>query len=169
MEELRFSNNKYSVGGIGTVSYPPTPIEAVMGYLHSSRLNIEAKRTVFHLLKMEVANENLERLTRKLQQIETLENGWDGEDALPVNKDILEFMRQLFNRCKPSDLADWMLFPNVNGTLLLQKENAGISIGKNEYTFFAETENEDMGEDNVPLSIDAVLSTIKRINLYASE
>ena len=63
MEELRLSSNKYSVGGIGTVPYPPTPIEAVMGYLHSSRLNIETKRTVFHLLKMEVANENLETST----------------------------------------------------------------------------------------------------------
>ena len=169
MEELRLSNNAYSVRGMGTMPYPPTPIEAVMSYLHSSRLNIEAKRTVFHLLKIEVANENLERLTQKLQQIETLENGWDGEDALPVNPDILEFVRHLFNRCKPSDLADWMLFPNVNGTVLLQKENAGISIGKEEFSFFAETEDEDIGEDNVPLSIDAVKSIIKQINLYAAE
>mgnify|MGYP006873159005 CR=1 FL=1 len=169
MGELRlFETHGTAVGTCGS-PFPPTPVEAVMGYLHSSRLNTDAKRTVFRLLQMEVANENLERLKSRLQQIKSLEQGWDGEDALPANSHIADFVSHLLSHCKPSDLTDWSLFPNVNGTLLLQKEDAGISIGLDEFSYFAESEDGDIGEDKVPLTTEAIVATIKRINLYAAQ
>ena len=153
----------------GAITAPPTTVDAVMGYLHSSRLNTDSKRIVFRLLQTEVANENIIKLKKRLQQIESLEQGWDGEEAMPVDRGIAEFTHDFLKRCKPSYLTDWSLFPNVNGTLLFQKENAGISIGKEEFSYFAESGNDDIGEDNVPLSTDALTATIKRINLYVAD
>jgi hypothetical protein len=80
--------------------------------------------------------------------------------------EIIAFMSQLFHMCISLDLTDWSLFSNVNGTLLLQRKDAAISIGKEEYSYFAEAKGKAIGHDHQPLSIESVMSTIKMINHY---
>lgn len=147
-------------------AYSPTMYDQVISYLHSSQMPIETKRAVYLQLQAEVADENLGYLKRRLQEFTSLQRGWDGEDAQPVMAEIIAFMSQLFHMCISLDLTDWSLFPNVNGTLLLQRKDAAISIGKEEYSYFAEAKGKAIGHDHQPLSIESVMSTIKMINHY---
>lgn len=117
-------------------------------------------------MKVEVADENLGYMKRRLKEFTSLQKGWDGEDAQPVLAEVIAFMDQLFHSCISLDLTDWSLFPNVNGTLLLQRKDAAISIGKDEYSYFAEAKEKAIGHDHLPLSIESVLSTIETINRY---
>ena len=120
------------------VAYAPSMFDKVIGYLHSSQMPLETKRAVCLQLQAEVADENLGYMKRRLKEYADLQSGWDGEDAQPVLSEVLSFMSQLLHSCSSKELAEWALFPNVNGTFLLQRKNAAISIGKNEYSYFAE-------------------------------
>ena len=148
------------------VAYSSTKFDQVISYLHSSRLPMETKRAVYLQLQAEVADENLGYMKRRLKEFSTLQPGWDGEDAQPVLSDIIVFVGQLLRSCSSLELSDWSLFPNVNGTLLLQRKDAAISIGKEEYSYFAETKEKAIGHDHQPLSIESVMSTIETINRY---
>lgn len=147
-------------------AYSPTMFDQVISYLHSSRLPMETKRAVYLQLQAEVADENLGYMKRCLKEFSTLQAGWDGEDAQPVLSDIIAFVGQLLRSCNSLELSDWSLFPNVNGTLLLQRKDAAISIGKEEFSYFAETKDKAFGHDHQPLSIESVMSTVEMINRY---
>ena len=147
-------------------AYSPTMFDQVISYLHSSQMPIETKRAVYLQLQEEVADENLGYMKRRLKEFSSLRSGWDGEDAQPLLAEVVDFMSQLLHSCSSMELSDWSLFPNVNGTLLLQRKDAAISIGKEEYSFFAEAKNKAIGRDHQPLSIESVMSTIETINRY---
>lgn len=146
--------------------YSPTMFDQVISYLHSSQLPMETKRAVYLQLQAEVADENLSYMKRRLKEFSGLQAGWDGEDAQPLVAEVVDFMSQLLRSCSSKDLADWSLFPNVNGTLLLQRNDAAVSIGKEEYSYFAEAKDKAVGHDHQPLSIESVISTIEMINRY---
>ena len=147
-------------------AYAPTMFDTVISYLHSSQMPMETKRAVYLQLQAEVADENLGYMKRRLKEFAGLQSGWDGEDAQPVLPEIADFMGKLLRSCDSLELADWSLFPNVNGTFLLQRKNAAISIGQNEYSYFAEGKDKVMGHDHQPLSIESVVATIETINRY---
>lgn len=147
-------------------AYAPTTFDTVISYLHSSQMPMETKRAVYLQLQAEVADENLGYMKRRLKEFAVLQPGWDGEDAQPVLPEITDFMSQLLRSCNSLELADWSLFPNVNGTFLLQRKNAAISIGLKEFSYFAEAKDKVMGHDHQPLSIESVMTTIETINRY---
>ena len=147
-------------------AYSPTMFDQVINYLHSSQMPMETKRAVYLQLQAEVADENLGYMKRRLKEFASLQLGWDGEEAQPVMVEVVDFMNQLLRSCRSMELAEWSLFPNVNGTLLLQRNDAAISIGKEEYSYFAEAKGKAIGHDHQPLSIESVMSTIETINRY---
>ena len=127
---------------------------------------IETKRAVYLQLQAEVADENLGYMKRRLKEFSSLQPGWDGEDALPVLPEVSAFIGKLLHSCSSHELSEWSLFPNVNGTFLLQRNNAAISIGKEEYSYFVESKDKAIGLDHQPLTIESVKSTIETINRY---
>lgn len=150
-------------------AYTSTKFDKVISFLHASDLSLETKKAVYLQLQAEVADEHKGNMKRRLSEFAELNAGWDGENALPVVPEIVAFMRQLLRSCRSLSLADWSLFPNVNGTLLLQRTFAAISIGMEEFSYFAESKDNVIGLDHQPLSIAAVISTIETINRYVRE
>lgn len=148
-------------------TYTPTAFDTVISYLHSSHMPMETKRAVYLQLQAEVADENLGYMKRRLKEFARLQHGWDGEEAQPVLPEVVSFMDMLLHSVNSLEVSDWSLFPNINGTLLLQRNNAAISIGQNEYSYFAEGKDKVMGHDHQSLSIESVIKTIETINRYA--
>lgn len=144
-----------------------SPFDRVISYLHANNLSIDTKRAVYRQLQLEVADENLGYLKRRLKEFAKLEVGWDGEDALPTDKKIIVNVDDIFRTCKSNDLADWSVFPNVNGTILLQRKHAVISIGEEAFSYFANSGNEEIEGEQIPFSIPKVIKVIKEINSYA--
>jgi hypothetical protein len=148
------------------VAYTPTIYDTVISYLHQTHMPIGTKRAVYRQLQMEVADENLAYMKRRLKEFRKLEPDWDADGAESVIPQIADFVESLLRSCDVHELTDWALFPNVNGTLLLQHKDAAISIGTEEFSYFAEKENKAIGHDHQPLSLEAVKSTIETINRY---
>lgn len=159
-------DNETMMASESAAAYAPTMFDTVISYLHSSHMPIETKRAVYLQLQAEVADENLGYMKRRLKEFTDLQPGWDGEDAQPVLQEVAAFVGQLLRSCDSQELSDWALFPNVNGTFLLQCKDAAISIGKEEYSYFAEAKGKAIGQDHLPLSLESVISTIERINRY---
>ncbi len=148
------------------VAYTPTVFDTVIKYLHSSHMPMGTKRAVYLQLQAEVADENLAYMKRRLKEYSKLESGWDGDEAQPVIPQISAFVEQMLRKCDSHELSEWSLFPNVNGTLLLQRKDAAVSIGVDEFSYYAESKNKTIGRDHQPLSLDSVNSAIEAINRY---
>jgi len=108
-----------------------------------------------------VYTEMLERLS----DFQEYERGWDGDDALPLNRDVVKNFKSLLQKSKDIDLQGWTIFPAANGTLLLQNKErkSGINIGVNGFSYYMIQNGEAKGENNLKFSPKAVLDTMKRI------
>lgn len=146
---------------------PLTAYDAVIGYLHSYSMNTDTKRAVYKQLQTEVADENLSYMKRRLGDYERLEPGWDGYgDAIPVKKETIDFMRTFLKGCRPADVSEWRLFPNVNGTLILEQDDAAISIASKEFSYYAENGDKYMESEHNVCSVFALTETIRKINSF---
>ena len=142
-------------------------MEAIISFLYDSNIPVETKQTICNKLQSEIAEENLRYLKDRVTEFSALSEGWDGEEAQPLLPEATENVKELLGACKSRDVADWSLFPNVNGTYLLQKQHALVSIGDKQFTYWAEADGKDIGEEYVPFSVNSVLEAIRSINAYA--
>jgi hypothetical protein len=171
MEEKRYNGVEYepTMAAEPVLVSSVTPFDTVIRYLHSNNLNIDIKRAVYRQLQLEVADENLGNMKRRIKEIENLQYGWDGENAMPVNRDTIEMIRQVLKKARPSDLSDWSVSPNVNGTILLELDDAAISIASKEFSYYAERGERYMESEHQKCSVDALIETIRRINTFMQE
>ncbi len=147
--------------------YKPTSASDVMSYLHSLGMTPSVRRIVSRQLNHEVERDNLLGLKERLREIKQLKRGWDGYEAMPTNRRILSFVEHLLEECSPRTLADWSLSPDVNATIILEKDNAVINIGQDEFSYAAEAATGHIGESHLPVSTESVIRVINTINSYA--
>jgi hypothetical protein len=104
-------------------------------------------------------------MIERLSDFQEYERGWDGNDALPLHRDVVKNFKNLLQKSKDSDLQGWTIFPAANGTLLLQnrERKSGINIGTNGFSYYVIQDGEAKGENNLKFSPRAVLSTMKRL------
>lgn len=108
-----------------------------------------------------VYTEMLERLS----DYQEYEKGWDGEDALPLSKQVVKNFKAMLQKSRDSELQGWTIYPAANGTLLLQNKErkSGINIGTNGYSYYEIVDGEVKGENNLKFSPKSVIETMKRI------
>ena len=159
-------------GNIATAELNPSIsvsiFDTVFNYLNNSQVTIDTKHAVCQRLQSEIADENLANMQCRLNEFSKLDTGWDGYgDSLPISRAAINHTKQVLGACRSSDLSEWRLFPNTNGTILLELDNAAISIGDNSFTYWFESDGKDFGEEYVPFSVNGVINAIKKINSYA--
>ena len=109
------------------------------------------------------------RMWNRTKEFEDLTTGWDGEGALPVEKRVIGNVRKMLKSCDDSVLAHWLLFPDTNGTVLLQYDgtdkDASISIGNTAFSYFVDKNNQPVDSaEKVTFSPSRLIQTIKHIN-----
>lgn len=108
-----------------------------------------------------VYTEMLERLS----DFQEYEEGWDGEDALPLNHFVVKNFKSLLQESKDNDLYGWTIFPAANGTLLLQNKErkSGINIGADSFSYYSIQNGEAKGGNNLDFTPQVVLDIMKQI------
>lgn len=105
-----------------------------------------------------------------LQETSKLEKGWDGYgDAIPVNPAVITLIGKVLDTCRPDYLVEWMLAPNVNGTMLLEQDDAAISIAPRQFSFYAENGDNYIDGEGLESTVPVLINTIKKINLFMQE
>lgn len=152
------------------VAYTPTMFDTVISYLHSNRMPIETKRAVYRQLQSEVADENIANLKRRLKELSKLERGWDGYgEALPIVPATIDLMTKFLYSCRPSDVVDWTLSPNTNGTILLEQKDAAISISSKQFSYYAENGEEYIEDEGLDSDVANITEAIRKINFFMQQ
>ena len=113
------------------------------------------------VVRGQVYTEMIERLS----DFQEYEKGWDGDDALPISRQVVKNFKKVLQKSLDKDLVGWTLFPAANGTLLLQHKTrkSGINIGTDGFSYYSVENGEVKGENHLKFSPKGILETMKRI------
>jgi hypothetical protein len=111
-------------------------------------------------------NDEKSRIKVALDKLSYLKAGWDGLEALPVSKGVVNNVSQLLTISTNIDWRDWIIEPNINGTVILRSMSrmAGISIGSDTFSYYKKEGKSVTGHDGVDFSASAVLSVMRILN-----
>lgn len=109
---------------------------------------------------------NVDRLYQRLLQVSKLQQGWDGYNALPVNSQVIDNMHVVLDNCDSTQLQGWQIFPENNGTILLQNSvrRAGINLGDKTFSYFIINGNNVDGDDSKAFSVSMFLNVLNKLN-----
>lgn len=118
---------------------------------------LKGVKKVVAVNKVPLSKEQTEQLDR-VKEIAALKKNWDGEGALPISKTVIKNAKSIINKSNDIALSMWTFFPEVNGTILLQKNDnsACISIGNKSFTAI----NGNEVKSKQPFSAKEVVSLI---------
>lgn len=113
------------------------------------------------VVRGQVYTEMLERLS----DYQEYQKGWDGDDALPISRQVVKNFKKVLQKSSDNDLRGWTIYPAANGTLLLQNKlrKSGINIGTQGFSYYTIADGEVKGENQLKFSPKAILDTMKRI------
>lgn len=148
------------------IAYGTNSYADVLYMLHTMPITQEVKEKVGRRLIMEVTCENLSRTFRQLDHLLTLESNWDGYGALPVSRKVINNVKMVLGISDDEDWKNWVVGPEPNATLCLvsKKNRASISIGDNEFSYYAYIRGKEEGRNHVPFSPKGVLSVMQGLN-----
>ena len=112
---------------------------------------------------------NVGRLYERLLAVSQLKQGWDGYNALPVNRQVIDNMHVVLDNCDSAQLQGWQIFPEINGTILLQNNirRAGINLGDKTFSYFIISGNTVDGDDSKSFSVSLFLNVLKKLSVFA--
>ena len=92
--------------------------------------------------------------------------GWDGEDASPLTPQVIDNFNQVLNQIDKHLLQGLTIYPETNGTLLIDstKREAGISLGDQRFSYYEIEGDKITGQDGIPFTAEALAQVIARIN-----
>lgn len=98
----------------------------------------------------------------RIDELAALKSNWDDDNALPIEKQTIKNARVLIDKANEADLKDWVIFPDTNGTILLENKtnDATISLGNKSFSFISKS----LRGSNQKYSVSALLNTIRTIN-----
>lgn len=109
--------------------------------------------------------DNISKAYERLDYLATLENDWDGEGAMPISRQVLNNMKNVLLISKDKDLKNWMIGPDTNAALGLQSKltDACISVGANEYSYYADINGVECHGNHMAFTPSAFLNTMRAI------
>ena len=145
-------------------------IHRQLGYLSDDRSYLEKVLEMLRGLTQikataQARGREYTELLESLSDFQDYEQGWDGEDAAPLDKAVVRNFKDVLQTSMDQDLRGWVVFPERNGTLFLQNEqhNAGINIGRNNYSYFVNKNGTVQGENAKKFSTQSVLKKMREL------
>jgi len=101
----------------------------------------------------------------KLKTYQAYPVGWDGEDAVPLTPQVVMNFNHLLEVIDKQLLVGLTIFPETNGTLLIDctDKEAGISLGNDKFSYYIIKDGQVMGENGIDFSVQAITQVIKKI------
>ena len=101
----------------------------------------------------------------KLRTYKAYPAGWDGEDAVPLTPQVIANFSHLLEVIDKQLLIGLTIFPETNGTLLIDciGKEAGISLGNDKFSYYEIKDGHVTGENGIDFSVQAITQVIKKI------
>ena len=126
--------------------------------------SLSAKR-VTNIVVADEAQQAYLTMLDKLQSYKAYPAGWDGEDAVPLTNQVVTNFSHLLEVIDKKLLIGLTIFPETNGTLLIDstKKEAGISLGNDKFSYYEIKDGQVTGESGIDFSVKAMTQVIKKI------
>lgn len=123
--------------------------------------SVEVRRNVAVAFAKKVRDAVYQEQLDRLAELASLKANWDDDGALPIENEVIQNVEQLIEQSDDNDLKKWVLFPDINGTILLESKSgdASISIGNKEFSFAGS----HLQGNNKKLSTASLLSVMRQI------
>jgi len=134
-------------------------IRRIIRSLHGvSRVTVPRSKQVRH---GEAYRHQLERLN----ELAALPGNWDDDGAPPIENKVVCNVKEILDICPEPLLSTWVLFPDINGTLLIKfkGKQASISIGMTAYSYSYTKDDEARRANNRPFVASNVFKLINTI------
>lgn len=101
----------------------------------------------------------------KLKTYEAYPAGWDGDDAVPLTSQVITNFCHLLEVIDKQLLVGLTIFPETNGTLLIDciDKEAGISLGNDKFSYYEIKDGQVTGENGIDFSVQAITKIIRKI------
>ncbi len=101
----------------------------------------------------------------RLNELASLQENWDDDGALSIEPQVVSNVKDILHICPEPLLSTWVLFPDINGTLLIKFKglHASISIGVHHYSYSYRKEDEAHRANNCPFEAGSVLNLMNSI------
>ena len=111
------------------------------------------------------SDSNIAKAFDRLDHLATLGGNWDGEGALPISRQVINNLKRVLLISDDADWKDWQIGPDTNATLGLQSANtdACISIGTEEYSYYADINGKEHHASRVTFTPKSFLDVMRRI------
>lgn len=148
------------------MAHPMTSYSDVMSYLHTVHMSPEDKRRVAKRLTLEVTGKNLSRVFERLDYLASLPADWDGYGAHPVSRQVISNLKKVLLISDDDDWKDWLIGAESNATIALQskQKRASISLGNDEYSYYAVLEGKEIGKSHLAFSPDSFLKLMNKLS-----
>lgn len=113
----------------------------------------------------QMASLNKSKMNARLEELAALPKGWDDENALPIEQKVISNTKRLIESSDETVIGKWVLFPDVNGTIMLTSKNqkGNISIGCDSFSYAVETKKGLERKDSMKFSTRSLNRILKSI------
>ena len=159
-------NSNSNIASEPAVAFRSNSYTDVMGYLHRIRITPEVKKSVAQRLLVEISEPYLSKAFARIDELSQLKEDWDGRGALPISKDVLYNIKNVLSISEGADWQNWLIAPDVNATICLQskKKRASISLGNNEYSYYALIGGKRLGQSHINFTAESFLSIMRSLD-----
>ncbi len=133
--------------------------------INSLNISNQDKEVIGRRLVEEATGKNLSKMYSRLDAIGQLKKNWDGEGALPIARQTVDNIKRVLMISDDADWDGWMIGPETNATLGLQskKTKACISVGTQEYSYYAVIDGLELHGNHLTFTPNSFLDLIRTI------
>ncbi len=144
----------------GTVGYGD-----VMSYIYRMDIPVGVKERVGQRLMAESKSKYLSGTFDRVNHLSRLKDNWDGEGASHILQEVLDNIRKVLMFSDDCDWRIWTISPDVNGTLVLQSDDAlsAISLGCDEFSYLSRHNGKRVAKSHIKFSVDSFLNIMRTL------
>ncbi|MBQ1697028.1 MAG: hypothetical protein II075_04010 [Bacteroidales bacterium] len=137
----------------------------VMTSIYRMRIPANLKERVGLRLVVESRGRYLSNAFDRVDHLSKLKDNWDGEGASHILPEVLDNIHGVLMLSNDSDWQKWSISPDVNGTLILQSDDAlsAISLGCDEFSYLSRYNGKRVAKSHVKFSVDSFLNIMQSL------
>ena len=159
------TSNQSNMAAESAVAFGSVGYGDVMSYIYRMEIPVGVKERVGQRLMTESKSKNLSETFDRVNHLSRLKDNWDGEGASHILQEVLDNIRKVLMFSDDGDWRLWTISPDVNGTLILQSDDAlsAISLGCDEFSYLSRHNGKRVAKSHVKFSVDSFLNIMRSL------
>lgn len=159
------SDNTSHIANEPMVAFASPSYTEVMATIYRMGIPATVKERVGQRLVTESRGANLTNALNRVAHLAKLKDNWDGDGASHILSEVLDNIRSVLMFSNDNDWQNWSISPDVNGTLILQSDDAlcAISLGSHEFSYLSRRGGKRIGDSHIKFTENSFLNVMRSL------